>query len=255
MRRGRRWAGLVLVACASLARPAAAETPEELLSRGNTAYEQGQYEAAAEAYRNVLRYGVKDPIAEYNLGNAEFRLGNLGQAVLHYERARRMSPLDPDIETNLAFARAACFDQVETPPRAALLGIVEGLQDRLGPDRQAWLVLALFWLVAALVALGLVRPGAWSAWHGWLLAVLLAAGTLCAISWAMTLDRLEGSRSAVVLEPVVEVRAGPGANNATLFTVHQGLTVEIRAERDEWLQVSLPNGLSGWIERQATGEV
>jgi len=59
----------------------------------------------------------------------------------------------------------------------------------------------------------------------------------------------------VVLEPAAEVRAGPGANNATLFTVHQGLTVEIRAERDEWLQVSLPNGLSGWIERQATGEV
>jgi len=255
VRRECRWARLALVACAWLAGPAAAETPEELLSRGNTAYEQGQYDAAAEAYRNVLRYGVKDPMAEYNLGNAEFRLGNLGQAVLHYERARRMSPLDPDIETNLAFARAACFDHVELPPRNAVLGFIETLQNRLGPDRQAWLVLALFWLVAALVAFGLSRPGAWSAWQGWLLAVLLAAVTLCAVSWAMTLNRLEGVRWAVVLEPAAEVRAGPGANNATLFTVHQGLTVEIRAERDEWLQVSLPNGLSGWIERQATGEV
>ena len=39
----------------------------------------------------------------------------------------------------------------------------------------------------------------------------------------------------------------------TLFTVHEGLTVEVRGERDEWIQVSLPNGLFGWLSRDSAG--
>jgi len=76
-----------------------------------------------------------------------------------------------------------------------------------------------------------------------------------AISWLVTWERLEGERLAVVLDPAVEVLAGPGENNASLFTVHEGLTLTIRAERPDWVQVSLPNGLNGWIPRTALGFV
>ena len=75
------------------------------------------------------------------------------------------------------------------------------------------------------------------------------------LSWYTTFERLEGTRRAVVLGDAVDVLAGPGQNNASLFTVHAGLTLEVRAERQEWIQVSLPNGLHGWIPRDALGFV
>jgi tetratricopeptide (TPR) repeat protein len=252
MHRGRLAAFLVVLCFAGIP---AAQTPEDLMRRGNAAYEQGLYEEAAEHFRGILRYSVSDPTVEYNLGNAEFRLGNLGRSILHYERARRLDPLDEDIRGNLEFARSLCFDRVEAQPQAAAIRWLRAVQNRLGPDRQAWAGLILAWFAAGLIAWGFARPGRWSAAHGWTLAALFLAMVVTAPSWYVTLERLEGGRAAVVLEEVVEVLAGPSYNNPALFTVHEGLKLEIRSERDEWYQVSLPNGLNGWIAKEAVGVV
>lgn len=231
------------------------ESPEEIFNRGNSAYEQGRYEEAAEAYRTLLRYRIRDARLEYNLGNAEFRLGRLGHAILHYERARRLAPEDPDIATNLELARSLTLDRVEEPAQPLFLKWLHRLQDQLGPDRHAWIVLALLWLIAGLIAWCSSRPGGWSALYGWLLAALLAGTLFCGLSWTMTHQRVQGKRQAIVLEQAAEILTGPGENNATLATVHEGLLLEVLAERQEWMQVSLPNGYNGWIARTAVGLV
>jgi hypothetical protein len=248
-------AGVLGAVLASGGAPARAETPEELFERGNAAYENARYERAAESYEMVLNYGIRDPRVEYNLGNAYFRLGELGRAILHYERAHRLDPVDPDILANLELARSRRFDRVEAEEAAAVVRWTRSLQDRLGPDRQALVFLALLWVAAALTTWASVRPSGWSAAVGWALAAVTVAAALTAISWGVTWHRLEGGRLAVVLEPAVEVLAGPGENNASLFTVHEGLTLSVRSERPEWVQVSLPNGLNGWIPRAALGFV
>jgi len=246
----------LLLALALLALPTWATTPESAFGEANKAYEEGRYDEAAERYLALLNYRIEDPRLEYNLGNAEFKRGRLGYAILHYERARRLAPTDPDILANLEYARARTFDRVESEPLPAAVRWVYRLQDRLGPDRQAWGLVTLVWIAAVLLAWGLARPGRWSAAYGWTLAGLLLAGTLTAVSWSMTYQRLEGRPLAVVLVPSADVLAGPGLNNATLFTAHEGLTVEVRGElREEWIQVSLPNGLGGWIPRDAVGLV
>ncbi len=240
-----------LLALALLGAPAAGQTPEEIFERGNAAYEEERYGAAAEAYRTVLKYRIRDARVEFNLGNAEFRLGHLGAAILHYERAFRLDPTDPDIRVNLEFARSFRFDRIETPETGPVLRAVRYLQDRLGPERQAWITLAVLWSVFGLLGWGLARPGRFKAAHGWLLAALVCLALVVSASWYTTHGRLIGRQIAVVLEQAVEVRAGPGGNNPALFTVHEGLALEVREERPDWLQVSLPNRLHGWIRRDA----
>jgi SH3-like domain-containing protein len=88
-----------------------------------------------------------------------------------------------------------------------------------------------------------------------MLAALLLVLVASVSSWYATVGRLDRDRTAVVLDDVVEVLAGPGYNNPALFTVHEGLTLQIRAEREEWLQVSLPNGLNGWIAKESVDKV
>lgn len=234
---------------------AGAETPEELFDRGNEAYSAGQFRDAAAAYRAAARYGIRDARLEYNLGNAEFKLGHLGQAILHYERARRLAPTDREIERNLEWARSFCVDQVEQQDPAAVVRWWRGVQDSLGPDRQALALLALFWVALGIVGWCASRPRGWTPAAGWVLSVVLVLFATGWISWRATHQRLEGAAAAVVLQPTVEVLAGPGLNNATLFTVHEGLTLEVRDERDEWLQVSLPSGLNGWLRRDAVARI
>lgn len=244
-------AALVLAVLSGGLLPIRADTPEEIFERGNRAYDAGRYEEAAEAYRTVQRYQIEDPRVEYNLGNAEFRLGNLGRAILHYERARRLDPSDSDLQANLAYARSLRLDRVPEPERPAVLAWLARRLDRLGSDRVAWILLALAWLACALLAWGLAVPGRWRARHGWALAALLSLLVILGGSWYGIEQRQAGNPKAVVVARLAEVLAGPGTNNATLATVHEGLDVEVWAEREEWLQVRLPNGVSGWVSRES----
>ena len=255
-RSGRRFAwlavALVIVAATSAAR---AESPEELFNSANRAYDDRRYDEAVQGYETLLRYQIEDPRLEYNLGNAEFRRGNIGAAILHYERARRLDPTDPDVLANLRHARSVRIDRVPEPQLPAALAALRALQDRLGPRGHAWIVVALVWLIAALLAHGAAAPGKWRPAHGWGVALLAAAIALSALSWSLAWQRLAGRPLAVVLAERAAVLGGPGANNATLAVVHEGLDVEVRGERAEWVQVLLPNGVTGWIPRDAVGIV
>ena len=93
------------------------ETAGDAMSIANQLYEAGQYAQAAQAYQQLVNQGYGDGALFYNLGNAHFKQGDYGRAILNYRRAQQLAPRDPDIETNLALARA----QVYRPPSSSCI--------------------------------------------------------------------------------------------------------------------------------------
>jgi tetratricopeptide (TPR) repeat protein len=232
-----------------------ADSPEAAFDAACREYEQGHWDAAADGFRGLLRYGLSDARLEYNLANAEYKRGHFGEAILHYERARRLAPGDPDILANLAITRGKIRDVVEDDDAAGVLRTLRDAQDRLGTSLQAGLFVACVWLLAAIVAWCGSRAGGFTPGWGWTLAGTLLATVLVFLSWRSTWSRLDGTPRAVILKPSVEALAGPGLNNAALFTLHEGTAVTIESERESWLQVMLPNGLTGWVVRDAAERI
>jgi tetratricopeptide (TPR) repeat protein len=226
---------------------AGATSPDALFEQGNGAYEAGRYEEAVDAYARVLAYGVRDPRAHYNLANAFFKLGRLAPAILHYERALRLAPGDVDIRDNLEFARTRIRDRVEEAPVPYPVAAARRLLDALPMALVTGFLLAFHWLGAAsLGALWWVgRPALRRALgYGALGAGLLAAVAAGALLWQAQV--LEADR-AIVMSDRADVLSGPAADNTVLFSVHEGTRLEVRNRREGWIQVSLPNALSGWI--------
>ncbi len=85
-----------------------------------------------------------------------------------------------------------------------------------------------FTLIELLVALGL-------------LAALLA----CSAGWKIY--QKAHRHQGIITEQKVDIRSGPGTDNITVVTVHEGMKVSIRGEANGWYQVGLPNGWNGWI--------
>lgn len=57
-----------------------------------------------------------------------------------------------------------------------------------------------------------------------------------------------------VIPPMLNVRSGPGTNNAITFQVPQGTTLEIHGTAPKWLFVKLPTGDFGWVMKQFTAQ-
>src|SRR5262249_30677577 len=55
-------------------------------------------------------------------------------------------------------------------------------------------------------------------------------------------------KQGIIVEQKVDIRSGPGEQNVTVFTVHEGTKVRIRGYAPGWYQVSLANGWVGWLE-------
>ena len=251
--RARKWIAEVarlavwaLLICA-LAPGAQAESTslEATFDRGVKEYEAGDFDAAHKTFQEVIDQGIDDPAVHYNLGNAAFKSGNLGEAIYSYRRAHALAPRDEDIIANLEYARFLALDATEEAARTDRRS--EGWLARIRPEeilRWAPLIFALAAFVAILAQLSRrMALGARRIALGLLViwAITCAAGAGLAM-WTA------GDPEAVVLATEAQVRNGPGATFATAFVLHEGAEVVIEGERGEWIEISLPGDLHGWIE-------
>ena len=106
-------------------------------------------------YEKILESGFRSSEVFYNLGNAYFRRHKLGLAILHYEKARKLAPTDPDIIANIRFARQNIVDRAPEPERSFLETILWRLHILFSLNTQLWMLFASFMLLSLCFALGL----------------------------------------------------------------------------------------------------
>lgn len=213
--------------------------------QGNTAYQQGEYDVAARSYQQLVDAGLESGPLFFNLGNAFFKSGQLGRAMLNYERAERLMPRDPDVGVNLAYALELAKEEV--PERPFWQRLLFPFASRATTGQLSVLTSLLWFAWWGLLALRLVLPSlrivvgraAWCV----LVAVLIAGGNL-----AVRVGTVELRRDAVVVEAgETAVRFEPSENGTEHFRVNEGALLEVTDERDEWLQVRRWDSRRGWI--------
>ena len=215
------------------------ETPEAEAAAAARSYDAADYESAVAGYRRLLAAspaGLDRAALHYNLGNAEYRTGRLGYAMLHWERALAIRPGDGDARANVALARAV-LDRRLTDAAAGdpdtflleLLGSMQGFQVWLRqtpPARFAWLASGFVLLAGACWTLLMIRRGR----RGLLLAVLGFSLVATTASGILLRLRLVVSPIAVVVQPGAALRSGPGHSFPQLAALPEGLYLELDGE-------------------------
>ena len=249
----------------ALEAPAATEAPEateateapkgraqrglaEAFAAANAAYAAGDYAEAIARYDSITAEYLHFE-SEYNLGNAHFRQGELGLAILHWERALDLRPGDPDCVANLALAESRKVDRIEKLPSLGLTDLWTRLTAGGLFRTWSWLLLAVWTAACAAFAARLFVADvpirrALGTVGGTLLGVSLCVALLARSSSI----RLETSREAILIVPSAEVRNAPQTQGSTaLFLLHEGTRVTVLQRREGWAEVALANGNVGWI--------
>ncbi len=214
---------------------------------GNAFYREGDFEAARRSYLEAVATGIEDARLYYNLGNACFKLSRLGEAVLWYERARRLAPHDEDVEANLHFANLVKKDREIQGEEGSLVEFVVAVYFWPSYDRLSLFFACGFFAVFVLALMRLLSRSKFGT--GWLVAILLCSGlSLSAAVWFGTrLYARSGTDEAIVMVDEVFARYGPDEGQTEVFVVHEGTKVRLERQEEAWVLVWLANGLGGWV--------
>ncbi|MBD3392298.1 MAG: tetratricopeptide repeat protein [Chitinivibrionales bacterium] len=237
---------------------AAAQMPaapvEQWFETANSAYRKQEYDTAGAYYEKILDTGLRNAAVFFNLGNVYYRKNKIGLAVLYYEKARELAPTDPDVLANIRFARKHIVDRVPEPARGFVDTIVWRLHTWLTLHAQLWVVWIMLAALSAMFCTGLFVSRNARLWLMYLACLAGLVTILLGISAGIKIYQKENTRKAVVLEKAVDARNQPDGGKI-LFTAHEGTTFRIRKQNGDWYLVSLPNGVSGWVEIASLGEI
>jgi tetratricopeptide (TPR) repeat protein len=226
----------------------ASASVQEQFRHANRLYEEKSYDSAIVIYTGILQGGVESAALHFNLGNAYFRNGDLGHAVLYYLRAKRLGPNDNDIVSNLQFARRFTSIQMEGVKLNPVSSLLTSLVEPLHPDTLAWLTSLSFimCMVMFTVRYGLNIRKAWQRIATTVsLILLIGLGLLTVVKY----DREYLTRQGVVIAENSVVRTGPSAYSDKELDAAPGLVVEILSESGDFFKVLFENKRQGWIEK------
>lgn len=239
---------IVLLCCSAATAALAAVTNDEALSlfvKANFAYKDGDYAQAAQIYEQVLQDGKESGKLYYNLANSYFKQGQLGKAVLNFERALRLMPRDHDLKANARYTRSL-LSSAEGSAGSWAEHAIRGFLRYFTVDE---FTLAMLFLV--ILAVGLHAAALYGQWPrqriraalGCWAAVFLVC--FCAVAAQVSRDR----DLAIVLTETA-AKFEPREDATEYFDLREGSEIKIVDHDGLWRKVIRSDGKAGWVPQE-----
>ncbi len=222
----------------------------QLFYQGNIYYSKEKFEQAIIDYEKALESGFESGPLYYNLGNAYFKQGSLGKAILNYLRGRRLMPRDVDLNANLNYARSLIKGGA-TPSRTKWFRrIFFNLADSFSLNEITLITVALYFIGSIMIILLIVTKNSKKTLGyiaGLILALLLVSTSLFCAQFCKTIIQ----KQAVVIARSSNAKFEPFGSATTFFTLNEGEVVSEITSRNGWIKIKRIDGKQGWIKTSA----
>lgn len=232
--------------CGHLAYAADLPNTRQLFDQASVDYHAGKYDAAIEGYNQLLASGVESANLYYNLANSYVKKGELGKAVLNYERARILAPGDSDLKANYEYV----LSTLNAGPRtfgSPFERFCQRLFEGVTVDFLVILLSAIYVLVIAGLILYLFQPTS-------RLYVRLAFIALSIISFFAVVAFYQKSAylatGAVVVAKEAAAKFEPLDTATTYFKLSEGSAIEVLEHSGAWCKIKRPDGKLGWAKAE-----
>ena len=221
---------------------------EAALKEAETAYTSEDYAKAIALYEEVLSSHGESAAVYYNLGNAYYKAGKLGPAILNYERCLLLQPGDADARFNLQMARQKTIDKIEPVGEFFLVKWVKAMANWASADGWAKASIGCFWLFIGCLVLFFFARWTYLKKIGFYLGLLFLALVIVSNLFANYQKGEWETRShAIVFAATVTAKSSPDASGTDLFVLHEGTYVSIKSTLGAWSEIELEDGNVGWL--------
>ncbi len=222
---------------------------DAFFDEGNQRYQDGDFDGALASYARILEEGLESGDLYYNLGNTYFKRGELGPAILYYERARRLMPADDDLLANLALARQQTDDDITPLPEFWLFRAVRWWVELVSRSALAWLAAVAYIAAAGGTVLWILKPGTPAAlWARRAASTAAVVALVFGINLVVRELGIGAPQEAVVMATEADVHSAPSGDSALrIFAVHEGAKVRMGRRSADWVEIVLEDGTVGWV--------
>lgn len=238
---------LISILCSSIL---LADHNQHLFEQANTLYETGKYVEAIQTYEEILSNGYESWELYYNLGNAYYKNRKLGRAILNYERAHRLAPKNEDILFNLELANLSVVDKITAPPAFFLFKIFTDFKNYFSINLLAIIVISSYGLIILFTILYILIRKKTIRRISLVFGVpVLFVLIVFAFVLALRSHEQKNLKYGIIQMNKVDVMSSPEENSTELFSLHEGVKIQVQKQLGEWLQIRLSDGKVGWVKQ------
>jgi len=192
--------------------------------------------------------GIENGKLYYNIGNAYFRMNDLGMAILNYRRAEALIPDDANLRHNLQYARSRRIDRIEEEQKTKVLKTLFFWHYDLSTGIR-FIVLSI--MSACLWITALARLFYKKALLNRLIFFSAILTALMAGSLVVEKVSIEKIQPGVIIVPQVAARKGNSEAYEPAFKepLHAGTEFIMIEERKDWFYVELPDSRRCWVPK------
>lgn len=247
---------IAFVSAAGALAQSAATASDRLIAKADSAYTADNFAQAEVLYMQAMKAGGTSSELFYNLGNTYYRQGNLGKAILNYNRALKLDPTNGDARQNLEFVNSKITDK-QIDSGSYMWSVWQGTVGLFRADTWAIIALVLFALFLGSVAVYVFSSAVTIKKASFFGGMIVFVVTVCAviISFAAA-NRVKSDSEAIVLVPAARLATSPREARSQAeeaFLLHEGTKVEIIDSISNpgdglWYEVLVGRGERAWIK-------
>ncbi|MCG1035176.1 tetratricopeptide repeat protein [Polaribacter sargassicola] len=231
-----------------IANTVTAQNADSLFDNANTLYKNEKFEEAIEEYKKIEALDIVSSELYYNLGNAYYKLNNVGPSIYYYEKALKLNPLNDDVKNNLVFAKRLALDNIEELPKTVLQKFNANYLQKLSYNQWAKVVIGFSVLGSLLFLLFYFAEG--SLKKRFYFTTSIISFILLVTSLFITYQQYNyfiNNKEAIIFAEETDVKNAPTFNSEKVFTLHEGTKVVVLDAVDDWKKIKLIDGKTGWI--------
>ncbi len=239
----------------SSSEPEQASVDHNIADEAITAYNEGDFRKAIEILekeKNIQKEkGLESAELYYNLGNSYFRVNDLANARLYYEKALLLNPGDRDIKHNIDYLSTKIEDKILVADTFFLNIWFRAVQNLFSSNTWAVISVVFFILfISCLVMFFFSRHVSIKKISFYIGIVSMLVIILANVFSFRQKNKIEDRNTAIIMIGSASILSSPDINSKELFILHSGTKVYITKEDRNWIEIEIDNGSVGWVQRE-----
>lgn len=223
----------------------------QIYNQAGKYYAKGEYQKALDLYNSIE---TESADLYFNRACAYFKTGNIGQAILYFERVKRFGRYAKEVEHNLHLLRNLKKDKEKENDTGFAFLLLSFFPTPVNSASYIFAVFNTLLFAGIIVYLFSIddRKRKKTKNIAFVFLILWAGAFQ---NLMKSREEFESRKTAIATDKEINALSGPDKNASHLFTFHEGTKITLGRAEGEFIQVTLGTGLTGFVPRTSVTRI